>query len=198
MGAGACGDRLPHFLKGFSMSRTKVKTINSENESLFEIVIDTREQTPWKFEGIRADKKDGFAIIRVNTCRGTLKSGDYSLKGYENIISIERKSLADLYGTIGQGRERFEAELERLGKNYYFAAVIVESAFDRALTDPPRHSNLNPKTVFRSIVAWQARYPRIQWIFPGNSRRDAEVYAFRLLEKIWIEIQRNSEKGTDY
>ncbi|MDE2097140.1 MAG: ERCC4 domain-containing protein, partial [Patescibacteria group bacterium] len=120
---------------------------------------------------------------------GTLKSGDYSLLGFENRIAIERKSLSDLFSTLGQGRDRFHRELERLAAtDYQFAAVVCEADWATVLASPPERSMLRPKTVFRSVIAWQIRYPLVHWWFcPG--RAFAEKVTFRLLERFWKEQQ---------
>ena len=70
----------------------------------FKVIVDTREQTPYKFKG---------SIIR------TLSYGDYTLD-YENIsyfnkIIIERKSsVSELFAATGSSRERWEREMEKL------------------------------------------------------------------------------------
>jgi DNA excision repair protein ERCC-4 len=148
------------------------------------VVIDTREQLPYSFAGIECDQADGGGPLKVPTVVATLTSGDYSLLGYESRVGIERKSIEDLYSTIGQGRERFERELERLA-DYDYAAVVIEATWPDILSSPPRHTKLPPKTVYRSILAWSVRYP-IQWWAMGN-RRLAEITTFRLLERFLKE-----------
>ncbi len=63
-----------------------------------------------------------------NTKVKTLETGDYTIEidgvSYEDRIAVERKSLGDLFGTLGQGHKRFKAELERALKLDYFAIVI--------------------------------------------------------------------------
>lgn len=86
------------------------------------ILIDTREQQPLAFPGWR-------------TASLGLWAGDYSLRGYAGDdvpnglptfgITIERKSIADLYGTLMQGRKRFEKELKRM--HYYaWRGLVIE------------------------------------------------------------------------
>lgn len=145
---------------------------------------DTREQSVYAFEGIGWDASDGGGpgkTLTIETVRGTLKSGDYSLVGYESRVAVERKSLADLYGTLGQGRDRFERELVRLSA-MEFAAVVVEATWPEVCAEPPDHTKLPPKIVFRSVVAWSVRYPTVHWI-PAGPRRLAEITTFRLLER---------------
>ena len=57
-----------------------------------------------------------------------LETGDYSVKGYEQHIAIERKSMADYYGCCAgpaANRTRFAKQLERLA-GIPFAILVVE------------------------------------------------------------------------
>jgi len=83
----------------------------------YKIVVDTREQKPlWK----------------KNIISKKLDVGDYSIEGYEDKISIERKSLGDLFGTLGKGNKRFKKELEKAMKYNYFA-IVIEGSFSSCL-----------------------------------------------------------------
>jgi DNA excision repair protein ERCC-4 len=159
----------------------RLKLVDPAGRFMVPVVIDTREQIPLTFEGLHCDGADGGGPLAVPTVRATLASGDYSLLGFESRVAVERKSLQDLYGTVGQGRDRFERELARLDA-MSFAAVVIEASWFDMVSDPPPHTQLPPKTVFRSILAWSVRYPRVHW-FPAGPRRLAEVTTFRLLEK---------------
>jgi ERCC4-type nuclease len=81
------------------------------------IIIDTREQTPWTFDGIAG----------IATERRKLESGDYSVAGLETRVAIERKSLDDWIGTVLHHRRRFYRELDRL-RSYDFRAVVIEAS----------------------------------------------------------------------
>ncbi len=148
----------------------------------FTVVIDTREQRNFTFTGLYADAKDGNRPLVVPTVVATLGQGDYSIVGLENVVAAERKSLADLYGTLGQGRKRFERELERLA-GLRWAAVVVEADWS-AVLDGYHRSQLNAKTIHRSVIAWQQRYASIHWWFLPD-RRLAEITTFRILERWW-------------
>ncbi len=167
------------------------KLVDKDGRFAVPVVIDTREQLNWEFEGMTCDQIDGGGPLTVPTVRGTLTSGDYSLLGYESRVAVERKSLADLYSTLGQGRERFERELERLAA-MEFAAVVIEATWQEVCAEPPPHTQLPPKTVFRSILAWSVRYPRVHW-FPCGPRRLTEVTTFRLLER-WLKEELSKPK----
>ena len=157
------------------------------------VVIDTREQAGYAFNRIPADVSQGGGFVAIRTEVRTLRTGDYSLAGYEARVAVERKSLADAYGTFGQGRDRFERELLRLN-GMQFAAVIVEAEWSEVLGNPPPHTQLSPKTVYRSVLAWQQRFTRVHWWFmPG--RAAAEVTTFRVLERFWKERMEEARVG---
>ena len=153
----------------------------------FRIVIDTREKTPFHFVGLRGDAREKRRPLQVPTVVRGLPSGDYSIEGYETQLAIERKSLADLYGTIAQGRDRFERELGRLN-GMEFAAIVIEADWQSIINGPPKYTKLPPKIVFRSIIAWMQRFKGVHWC-PMNGRRLAEVWTFRHLERFWKDHQ---------
>lgn len=147
------------------------------------VLVDTREQHPYDFRDLRTDAAQQHRPLIVPIQSATLRQGDYSLLGHEDCIAVERKSIEDAFGTIGQGRDRFTRELERLAE-LPVAAVVVEAEWSRILTDPPPFTKLPPKIVFRSVLAWQQRYPTVHWwMVPG--RRLAEKVTFRILERYY-------------
>lgn len=147
------------------------------------VIADTREQHPYQFAGLKADARQGGGPLVIEVRRATLATGDYSLAGFEGRVAVERKSLADLYGTLGRGRERFKRELARMNE-METARVVVEAEWSVVIGRPPPRSRLNPKTVFRSVLAWTERFPRVHWFFaPG--RAFAEVVTFRTLERFY-------------
>ncbi len=104
----------------------------------FTIVIDNREQRPYDFASVppRRAKEEGRERL-VKTERRYLKTGDYSLDTLESSVGIERKSLEDLYGTLGRGHARFKREMERL-QAMDFAAIVIE-ATKAQIMQPERH-----------------------------------------------------------
>jgi ERCC4-type nuclease len=163
----------------------------------FTVIIDSREQAPYAFAGLRSDADAGRRPLLFRTVTRGLEAGDYSLEGFERLVAVERKSLSDLFATLGQARARFVRELVRLDA-YAFAAVVVEGTWEDVLARPPARSRLNPKTVFRSVVAWQQRLPRVHW-WMCPSREFAEVTTFRMLERFWKDWQaKNRGKQPPY
>ncbi len=150
----------------------------------FTVIFDTREQLPFLFtQPLRIGTKS-FAI---QAKRATLKSGDYSIEGFEDKIAIERKGICDFFNTLGQGRARFTRELERLA-TYTVAVIVVEAEWSTIWTQPPARSRMTPKSIMCSVIAWQQRYPRVSWVFlPG--RDVAEAYTVLVLERFWRDME---------
>jgi DNA excision repair protein ERCC-4 len=165
----------------------------------FTILIDTREQRNYAFVSPFATIAAGTKTVRrphaVRTLRGTLRSGDYSLVGFESRVAVERKSKEDLFNTLGQGRDRFEREIARLNE-MEFAAVVVEAEWAEIFADPPARSMLLPKTILASVAAWQQRFPRVHWWFvPG--RDVGEAVTLKILDRFWRDVQaEGAERGT--
>jgi DNA excision repair protein ERCC-4 len=151
----------------------------------FTVLVDGREKAPYRFDGLLAPASQKKRPLMVTTEWTHLKTGDYSVQGLENVVVVERKSLADLYSTLGQHRKRFEAEHERLA-TFTRACVVIESDWDGVLNWPPERSKLNPKSVFGTAASWYVRYG-IPW-FAMEDRRLAEIFTFRFLEKAWREF----------
>lgn len=150
------------------------------------IVISKAEQLPYHFLEMKTDAKDGNRPLVVPTERVHLPTGDYSILSFEDQVAVERKSKSDLFQTIGQERERFERELYRLN-NMTAGHVVVEAEWSNIFKpDPALVSQLSPKIVYRSILAWKMRYRNVHWdMMPG--RRAAEIATFRWLQRFLVE-----------
>lgn len=160
----------------------------------FTVAIDGREKARYTFDGLTSDAKEDHRPLMVPTAWQHLKSGDYSIQGLEERVAVERKSLADLYGSLGGHRDRFEAEHWRLSL-MDAAVVVIEASWREILTTPPPHSRLFPKTVWRTSIAWQLRYG-VPWV-PADTRRLGEIYTFRFLEKFWKEHDHGGDRQSD-
>lgn len=134
------------------------------------IVVDSREQRPYLFDGLCP-----YVVLG-------LPSGDYSVRGYEHVFAIERKSLSDAYHTCSRERARFERELERLA-SYDEAHVVLEFTMEDALTPPPGVRRVQPGTVLNSFFSWARRYGIHVWYV--GSRDLGRTTVYRLAERFW-------------
>lgn len=161
----------------------------TESSSLicpFMIRVDTREQAPFRFGGIEADGGKGQLLIVPLATQEALKTGDYSIVGYEEQITIERKGISDWFGSIGQDRERFEREMVRMSQ-MEFAAVVIEGDWNELLLNTAHYSRMSPKACARTIASWASKYG--VHFFPTMNRRHAELMTFQLLNQYWRHKQ---------
>lgn len=153
----------------------------------YTVIVDTREQTPWMFRGFQADVKQKHVDILVPTKRAMLRTGDYSIEGLENDITVERKSLSDAYSTFGEGRELWYGKMERM-EAMKSAFVVIEADWSSILSYVPPESKsgrqFTRKHFYRSIISWQHRYPSIHW-WPCKTVHFAERTCFRILNRYW-------------
>jgi len=137
------------------------------------IITDTREQAPLSFT--------------LPTERGTLTTGDYSIKGLERFIAIERKSPDDLVGCLKNGnRERFEKELSR-GRGLDYFALVIESDMI-SLANGDYRSDMKPKSVLQSLMAFSVRYRLPIFFCPDRE------YASRVIESLLTKYVGELEK----
>lgn len=88
----------------------------------FTIICDTREQLSYDFK--LYNQKVIWKGIKTGDYSCMTETEDYSISG----ICIERKSHADCYSSLGGGRERLEAEFQRMSE-FEYAAFVVEAGF---------------------------------------------------------------------
>lgn len=160
------------------------------------ILIDTSEQLPYHFRELNADADHDHLPYVIRTEKANLKAtggGDYSIKGLEKtFFSLERKNPQDFLGSLTRGRKNFEAEIERLHSKFMRSAVVVEAEWSELIRICDEETQIAPKSVIRTVMSWNLRYPMVNWWFvPG--RRSAEVLTFGLLRFAY-----EMAKGLDY
>lgn len=85
--------------------------------SKYTVIKDTREQDGWFFSPY--DKCEGMEV-------GTLHTGDYTLKGFEEVVCVERKaSVTEIAMNLGRKKKAFYDEMERM-KDYHFRFLVLE------------------------------------------------------------------------
>lgn len=145
--------------------------------TLFDIEVDTREQTPLPFGP------------HVNVMRVGLSEGDYTTPSLRLIAAIERKSLDDLVASLTFQRGRFTRELERL-RPYAFKAIVVEGVFAEVACGRYR-SRAHPNSIVGSICAIMADYS-MPVVFAGTAANAATI-----VEKVLrrLTVQRGARTG---
>ncbi len=144
------------------------------------ILYDTREKLPWKFN-----------IYDCSTEESCLKTGDYSIKGKEDLVCIERKkSTGELSVNIGLKWKPFNEELVRMSQ-YRFKFLICEFPIEH-LDLFPKHSGIPSRMLEKLRITPQFLKKRlfdtcyrneIELIF-CNSREEAERKVYEILKAI--------------
>ena len=141
------------------------------------ILIDSREQLPYSF-------------YDTNVVRTGMETGDYTIKGFEDVFAVERKSFDDLANTLGAGRERFEREVQRAQKFEEFT-VVIEASLDMLMERdhsggcPHYYSNIHPNSILGTVRKWPDKYPTLEFYWAGD-RAGAKAKTLQLLTD-WYE-----------
>ena len=126
-------------------------------------VIDSREQQP-------------LDLSPLASVSATLQVGDYTIKGLEHMIAIERKSEGDLLTCCGQDRARFDQQIQRL-LGYPVRAVVIQSTWPRIEAGEWK-SQVQPESVLGTLLGIVER--GLPVVMAGNHER-AGRYVSRLL-----------------
>lgn len=132
---------------------------------MLKITVDTREQTPYLFTG-----------YPVEITTGTLNAGDYSIPGFTDLVTVERKELSDLLGCLTHDRERFTRELERL-RGYETAALLIEARLETIQAGKYR-SRITPDAAVQSIISFMGRYRLPVFFAPNRTAGEHFIYDF--------------------
>jgi len=127
----------------------------------YTVIRDTREQEGhgWFFNAHMPNR-------RPPNCAGmvvdTLKTGDYSLVGYTDILAVERKfAFSELWGNYSaKKRPAFEEEMSRMSEIKH-AYIIIESSLTPDILElsPPQFAKGVPgKSMIRWLMYLTAKY----------------------------------------
>jgi DNA excision repair protein ERCC-4 len=137
-------------------------------------IVDTREQRPLDLSPLRQEL-------------GTLVTGDYSVKGLEGEVAIERKSLPDLIACVGRERERFDRECKRL-LAYQTRAIVVEGTW-KDLEFGAWRGKVTPATVQGSVLGWVAMgIPVLMAHDPLTAARQVSRLLYIAARRRWREL----------
>lgn len=124
----------------------------------FTLIVDTREQQPLF---VRPPNN-------LNILKKSLKDGDYSIEGYENVFCIERKKIGDFYSYIGRDRRKTTKKMHRFS-DMYWVGLAIEAAEEDILSGHVM-SKVPPEVARQTIASFELRY-RIHVYF-NRSRHD--------------------------
>lgn len=117
------------------------------------VLIDCRERQPWE---LRAAHPNWIGGER----RVLLKTGDYSVEGMQDLLALERKSLADIVDCTVHQRERFISCCARLA-GFRWKAILIEATCEdikRGWDTAEIQSNVHPNAVVGLLDAIEAKF----------------------------------------
>lgn len=154
----------------------------------FTIIIDTREQQPWSFDNYtKAHKK--------------LDTGDYSIEGLENILTIERKKSSSEFAT-NIVESRFKDVIMRLSQ-FKYSFLLLEFNLEDLLIYPigstvPKKMwdkvKITPAFLIKNILELQLNH-NIKVIFCGNASNAEKIAEFILKKIHYVEMVKKSDES---
>jgi len=130
------------------------------------ILCDSREQLPLEFQHNFIEGVE----------KSTLSVGDYSARfkdGHIPPIFFERKSIPDLFGTLGKDYKRFKKEIMRSKDSKSELIIIIEGTVTDVLSGT-RFSQVEGISILRTLLSIWNRY-QIVSVF-CKDRKEAALF----------------------
>ena len=127
-----------------------------------------------------------------------LNVGDYSISPYQDIFTIEKKTLSDLIGSFStakkerqeQGipdhRQNFK-EMWLRSMNMVSKFLMVEGSFVDILGENYR-SNFNQNSLIASLMSWSIKY-KFNWFFVENEVEGMKAVYYLCKEFLRLKIK---------
>jgi len=112
----------------------------------FVLICDTREQDPL----FLPKPVKGLIIVR-----DTLSCGDYSIRGFEQFITVERKSIHDLWTSLTSQSGRFKEELANM-MNYERKYILIEGLESEYLSWQPERK-IHPNVIRMALASIEGK-----------------------------------------
>jgi DNA excision repair protein ERCC-4 len=147
----------------------------------FILVVDTREQ-----DALFKRPVKGLVMVR-----DTIPAGDYSVRGFESEIVIERKSINDLYGSMFSDWDRESKKLLKIAE-YRRKWLLIEGREDEVLQFQ-QFSTVHPNSMRGRLVSIQVRLGIP--IYYASTRKDAERFVLDILTKYYRVKREGADVG---
>ena len=142
----------------------------------FTIIRDTREQEDkgWMFKA--SPNCDGMEVTKLDV-------GDYAIKGLESTIMIERKTLGDLWGTLGNPNNylRFLEEMKR-ASSHKIKYLVIEATLAE-INAGYGWSKVPAANILAKLASLEVKH-NVHVVFAGRLDQ-ARTYVRNLMDKLW-------------
>lgn len=99
-------------------------------------------------------------------------------------IVFERKGLADLFGTLTSGMERFKKELKKAEEAKFKLIIAIEGTMSEVLVGAP-HSSVKGETIVKTLNTLWVKYDVAHLYFPNRSEMKRQMI------ETWEAVGRN-------
>jgi ERCC4-type nuclease len=151
------------------------------------ILVDSREQTALEFN------YDIVSEVRIEK----LPVGDYQVEYEDNFrppIIFERKSLSDLYGTLGKGHKRFKNEIALSKQLGIQLILIVEKPLSTVLKGYEK-SDLSGDNIVKKMFTLMIKY-NLFLVF-CKDREECAEYIYNFFSAIGrLKMKQSKQIGT--
>jgi ERCC4-type nuclease len=149
------------------------------------IIIDTREQTylEFPFEFITEVKREKLIV------------GDYQAEfqnGYRPPLIFERKSINDLYGTLGKGYKRFKKEIIRAKENGIRLVIVIEGSIVK-VSKGIKMSDMSGESIIKRLFTLWIKHD--VYIVFCNSREEMASYIYETYCAIGRLLKKDKKEG---
>jgi ERCC4-type nuclease len=136
-----------------------------------QLIVDTREQKPFKFDNIK-------------TISTKLECGDYA-KTTDSKLVIERKGMSDFFSTLAGDKDRFNREIQRAKDNGIYMVVLVEASINTVLFAKRKFGQCSGDYVMHHMRQICRDFNNIQFVFCEGKEESAKktLYILEMGEK---------------
>lgn len=142
-------------------------------------MCDTREQAPLSFKDDLLEKVEKVA----------LPFGDYGAQytdGTKPPIVFERKSLGDLFGTMGKGYPRFRKEMERAKEAGVALIIAVEAPLSKVYRGY-KYSKMGGSSCVQKLFTLWMRYGIQTVYFTGRAEMASYILeTYKAIGREWV------------
>ena len=158
---------------------------NKDGGNLIKILVDSREQKQLSFIGL--ENVDSVEKRKLDI-------GDYSVEynnGYIPGLVFERKSISDLFGTMGKGYKRFKKEMERAERSGTLLIIIIEGTRSD-VAKGHKYSKIKGKSIIKKLVTLFIRHG--VWFVYCKNRKEMALYIVDIFNGIGRENAEATKK----
>jgi hypothetical protein len=151
-----------------------------KKKTKYTVIQDTREQEGWFFTPY--DRCDGMEI-------GTLQTGDYTLKGYEEVVCVERKaSPSEIANNLGKKKQAFYNEIERM-RDFPFRYIILEFSASDLINYPLSLLDENDRETWEKYRLGECPLPSYKRFQVVKQTKITGKYLLKALLEIGIKYE---------